>query len=132
MEDNFDYKNDEILKSISKYLEDAKKQNQDRYKINRPQWTKMVEIIEYLTEAFPATDKSLEPFTITPSIGTGGASISFCVASLDDPSEIMDFTNALMLANRVVFFAETTDSVCMEILVYKVFIPKDEEEREVL
>lgn len=126
------FKDKEFLQQIGKYLDDSMKADPNDYKINKPQWNKMMKMIEYFVEIFPATGKDFKPDHIIPSIGSGCVTIIFRLASLDTPLDIVEFTDALLCANRVVFDSNTDGNVCIEAVVSKVFIPKDEEEHEVL
>lgn len=131
-DENFSFENDDLLKELAEYLETGGDEDQNDYKINRPQWTKMTEIIDYLVNRFPATRKSLEPNSIIPSLKSGCVTIVFGGANLKDPLEIVDFADAIMRAYRVTIDATTDGTVMIEAVVPEVFIPKDEEEHEVL
>ncbi len=124
---------DKFREALKRELDNRiKKKNQNNYKINRPQWAKMISVLEYLIKRIPAEGKSVEPPVIIPSDENGDVLFQFDVLFLDNIEQIIDFAQALECGNRVVFDATASGKVCVDIMIYKVFIPKEEEEREVL
>lgn len=139
MEDNLFEKFDRIFKdesfreALKKDLENRiNNSDQNNYKVNRPQWGKMMSILEYLIERFPGYDKEVEYPVIVPAEENGDIEFKFSVLYLNNIVEIIDFTQMLENGNKVVFDSSTSGQVCIAIMVSKVFIPKDEEEREVV
>lgn len=122
---NFDNLSDEefVLMFAREYLNSVEAERDEDYEINRPQWIKMVEVLDYFYKLSAISNGDVEACEVQPKFMHGGVTATFTVVDLKE-CDIPEFCEALLKTNAITIDATTDGKVCISVSVPYVYVKK--------
>ena len=108
----------------NEYFDFVEKEKDEDYVINRPQWKKLVEVLDYFHKLADKSNGQVEPCELQPRLMHGGVTVSFVVMDLRE-EDIPGFCEAILKTNAITIDATADGRVCFSVSVPYVFIKKD-------
>lgn len=98
-------------------------ENDGNYVVNRPQWLKMVEVLDYFQRLAKKSNGVVEPCEVAPKFLHGGVTASFTVVDIQE-DDIPEFCKALLKTNAITIDATIDGKVCISVSIPYVFKKK--------
>lgn len=118
-----DMDSEKALRIFAKYINECEdKRNDDDYIMNRPQWIKLLTVMNY----FDSLRGECEPCYIRPSDQNGGVTAYFTLVDLRNKEEVQRFCNVLSLTDALCIDSTIDGKACISVTVSDVFVKRDD------
>ena len=105
------------------YLDKMDTEKDEDYEINRPQWAKMIEVLDYFQRFAEKSNGKVEPCEVVPRFLHGGVTASFVVMDIKE-EDIPAFCEAISKSNAITIDATSDCEVCISLSIPDVFRKK--------
>lgn len=120
-----DLSDEEFCKMYAReYLAAIEREDDDDYEINRPQWIKMIQVLDYFHKLAKQSNGTVEPCQVQPKYQHGGVTATFTVMDLQE-KDIPEFCKAIMKTNAITIDATNDSKVCISLSIPYVFRKKN-------